>query len=314
MNKWIFLLLAIPFVFSQVAISDLAISDSNGSDCFIPMAQISLEGQINFSAFSSLKNARESNGYIYLKDENGQAESISIFSYGNTLQIEFNSDKIEDINSRLAYLNSLNLILVKDSQNMQARLRPIADGSCPPLRAGEDAALPSPAISTTPSRSPVASGKGADNFNIGTSAPETASKDSQISLDSQYSTQKGEIPSSLTLESMILPMVLGSISTLFLILAVIYFRGHFFKPVEYPAELTIGKTQLEILEEIRDSSKIPTDIALRIKKSKSTVIEHLDSLQSMGLVEKVSEPGRKFVYYRLSTSGRRFMLAKSNAA
>lgn len=317
MKQIILLALLMPFAFAQSVLSGETLPD-----CFFPSVQISLPGQVNSSAISMLgENAVESAGYIYLLDSNASRIIVSIYSDGSFTYLDFDSDNIAEINSRLEYINSLNLILVEDSSNLQAKLSSNLDSSCRqifPQRFEQLGAVP-PAKMPTPAQVPVSdiiidSGIGVASVPPveGFGAEEAGTGLVRKSNSGQE--EDGYVSGSISLEAMIFPMALGSISTLFLIVAAVYFRGQFFKPVDYPQQITLGKTQLEILEEIGDSSKIPTDIALRLKKSKSTVIEHLCALQSMGFVEKVSEPGRKFVYYRLSSSGRRFLIAKGNAA
>lgn len=69
-----------------------------------------------------------------------------------------------------------------------------------------------------------------------------------------------------------------------------------------------NETRVEILQDLAQADRIPTDISTRIGKSKATVSEHLEQLMAAGLVEKVQTPGKKFVYYRLSGKGRSVLL------
>ena len=63
-------------------------------------------------------------------------------------------------------------------------------------------------------------------------------------------------------------------------------------------------TRLNILNELSQNDKIPTDLSNRIGKSKATVIEHLERLRETGFVEKVQQQGKKFVYYRITSKGK----------
>lgn len=113
----------------------------------------------------------------------------------------------------------------------------------------------------------------------------------------------------------LIPFLAGAAAVLFVAVMAFYFR----KPEmqmheEFAHEAYIGTTQSAILEQLEEAERIPTDIALRIKKSKSTVVEHLDSLVKQGYVERISNPERKFVFYRLSHFGRQVLIRKKQAA
>lgn len=75
-----------------------------------------------------------------------------------------------------------------------------------------------------------------------------------------------------------------------------------------PMKLLENETRAGILQELSETEKIPTDISLRLGKSKATVIEHLDTLVQAELVERIETPGKKFVYYRLTQKGRQALL------
>lgn len=78
--------------------------------------------------------------------------------------------------------------------------------------------------------------------------------------------------------------------------------------------LLSNNTRAGIMEELFVADKIPTDLSLRLGKSKATVVEHLDALVVAGLVEKIVTQGRKFVYYRLTQKGRQALLRKRSAS
>jgi len=67
-------------------------------------------------------------------------------------------------------------------------------------------------------------------------------------------------------------------------------------------------TRVEILNELSTNEKIPTDLSSRLGKSKATIIEHLERMREAGFVEKVQTPGKKFVYYRITSKGKTAML------
>lgn len=63
-------------------------------------------------------------------------------------------------------------------------------------------------------------------------------------------------------------------------------------------------TRLKILKTILESPCTPTEISKEIKKSKSTVTDHLSKLVEAGLVEKDSKEGRRRVVYRPTTNAK----------
>lgn len=63
-------------------------------------------------------------------------------------------------------------------------------------------------------------------------------------------------------------------------------------------------TRVEILKELSEKQLTPTDLSKRLGKNKSTIVEHLQVLQDSGLVERNERPGRKFIFYSLTESGR----------
>jgi len=72
-----------------------------------------------------------------------------------------------------------------------------------------------------------------------------------------------------------------------------------------------NETRAGILEELSFADKIPTDLSAKLGKSKATVVEHLDTLLSAGFVERISTPGRKFVFYRLTRKGKQALLRRA---
>ncbi|MCX8196695.1 MAG: winged helix-turn-helix domain-containing protein [Candidatus Micrarchaeota archaeon] len=68
----------------------------------------------------------------------------------------------------------------------------------------------------------------------------------------------------------------------------------------------------QILSQLFAAERIPTYLSAKLGKSKSTILEHLESLVGAGLVEKVERPGKKFVFYRLTQKGRQAVLRKAS--
>ncbi|MFH0927012.1 MAG: winged helix-turn-helix domain-containing protein [Candidatus Micrarchaeota archaeon] len=331
MKKLFFALLLFSFAFAQQQPFE-----SLSSYCFMPAARITLEGQIDHSALENASGGLIQNSqYYYLPMPDNQSDIISVYSDSGNVYIEFLNSDLSYINSHLDYLNSLNALRANSSSN--PKINAISNEICRPLlaqniaalpiqgsseRASQDNEIPAPApfppqnqptqntpVQNAPSITGGAPTIGAaqkDFYQGAAGAPPTSSLGQQGPSSETLGAASSQLP--------LIPIAVGSILTLFIVIIAVHFRGQFFRPISYEQELTIGKTQLEILEQISDSPKIPTDIALRINKSKSTVIEHLEHLQKMGMVEKASEPGRKFVYYKLSGQGRTILLRKNQAA
>lgn len=68
-------------------------------------------------------------------------------------------------------------------------------------------------------------------------------------------------------------------------------------------------TRRDILHALKDHHGIIlSDLARALGKHVTTVKEHLQVLEGVGLVEKDKKPGRKFVFYTLSNEGSRILL------
>lgn len=76
-------------------------------------------------------------------------------------------------------------------------------------------------------------------------------------------------------------------------------------------KLLDNPTRAGIMEELSSADKIPTDISLKLGKSKAAVVEHLAALGDAGLVERIATPGKKFVFYKLTQKGRQVLLRKA---
>lgn len=62
-------------------------------------------------------------------------------------------------------------------------------------------------------------------------------------------------------------------------------------------------TRMGIIRELSRGSLTPSDLGKRLKKSDATIVEHLGKLQDSGLVNRVEEPGKKWVFYSLTNKG-----------
>ncbi|MFA6489250.1 MAG: winged helix-turn-helix domain-containing protein [Candidatus Micrarchaeia archaeon] len=76
-------------------------------------------------------------------------------------------------------------------------------------------------------------------------------------------------------------------------------------------KLLDNATRAGIMQELSGADRIPTDLSIKLGKSKATVVEHLTTLSSAGFVERVATPGRKYVFYRLTQKGKRALLRRA---
>ena len=108
------------------------------------------------------------------------------------------------------------------------------------------------------------------------------------------------------------PAIVAALGAFFMGVMAFYYRqpsvlGPFETPTaqtEMAPPIYLSETRVALMEQISDTSRIPTDIASRLNKSKSTVVEQLEDLCTSGLAERQQTPGKKFVFYRLTKSGR----------
>jgi len=63
-------------------------------------------------------------------------------------------------------------------------------------------------------------------------------------------------------------------------------------------------TRMDILKMLNEGAKTPSYLGKHLKKSDATIIEHLDVMVKNGLVKKVEQPGRKWIFYTLTERGR----------
>lgn len=109
----------------------------------------------------------------------------------------------------------------------------------------------------------------------------------------------------ITIEKIISAVVI------FAIVASITFAGYqITMQVHVPVgvvELIDNSTRKQILEELGESEKIPSYFSNKLNKSKSTIFEHLEKMRNAGLVEKIEQHGKKFVYYKITRIGKHLL-------
>jgi len=64
--------------------------------------------------------------------------------------------------------------------------------------------------------------------------------------------------------------------------------------------------RVEVLKRLDVRRETVTDLSNLLSLSKPTLLEHLEKLQSAGLVKRIDE-GRKWIYYELSDKGRKIL-------
>jgi DNA-binding transcriptional ArsR family regulator len=70
-------------------------------------------------------------------------------------------------------------------------------------------------------------------------------------------------------------------------------------------------TRMDILKQLSFGGRTPSDLGKKLKKSDATIVEHLDVLCKAGLVKKVEQPGKKWVFYTLTERGKGIISSKS---
>ncbi len=119
--------------------------------------------------------------------------------------------------------------------------------------------------------------------------------------------REAQISQGITL-SQILKYISLIITAVFLV-----FAGYQILSQRAPEDLLSNNLRMNMLVELREADKIPTYFSTKYDRSKSTISEHLDKLVSAGLVERIQNKGKKFVYYRITREGKN-KLRDKNAA
>jgi len=71
-------------------------------------------------------------------------------------------------------------------------------------------------------------------------------------------------------------------------------------------------TRRNIVKTLSEGDRNPSDLSRLLKKSKSTIVEHLGKLMKAGLVERNERPGHKWVFYSLTRKGESYVSRKSH--
>lgn len=70
-------------------------------------------------------------------------------------------------------------------------------------------------------------------------------------------------------------------------------------------------TRMDILKQLAEGSRTPSDLSKKLNRSGATVVEHLDVLCKAGLVKRIEQPGKKWVFYTLTDRGEGIVSSKS---
>jgi len=70
-------------------------------------------------------------------------------------------------------------------------------------------------------------------------------------------------------------------------------------------------TRMDILKELSQGGRTPSDLGKKLKKSDATIVEHLGVLCKSGLVKKIEQPGRKWIFYTLTERGEGIISSRS---
>ena len=70
-------------------------------------------------------------------------------------------------------------------------------------------------------------------------------------------------------------------------------------------------TRTKILKALEDRPMTASELSRKLNRHVTTITEHLERLRDSELVQRVERPGRKWIYYRLTDTGRRILHPRS---
>jgi DNA-binding HxlR family transcriptional regulator len=70
-------------------------------------------------------------------------------------------------------------------------------------------------------------------------------------------------------------------------------------------------TRMDIMKELGEGARTPSFLGKKFNKSNATIVEHLHTMEKHGLVKRVEQPGKKFVFYTLTGKGQGIISSKS---
>jgi DNA-binding transcriptional ArsR family regulator len=70
-------------------------------------------------------------------------------------------------------------------------------------------------------------------------------------------------------------------------------------------------TRMDILKLLNEGARTPSYLGKHLNKTDPTIIEHLDIMVKTGLVKKIEQPGKKWIFYTLTDRGKGIISSKS---
>src|SRR4030042_3502479 len=70
-------------------------------------------------------------------------------------------------------------------------------------------------------------------------------------------------------------------------------------------------TRMDIIKELSQGERTPSDLGKRLNKNDSTIVEHLNGMIKVGLVKKIEHPRKKWIFYTLTEKGRGVISSRS---
>ena len=70
-------------------------------------------------------------------------------------------------------------------------------------------------------------------------------------------------------------------------------------------------TRMDIMKLLSDGDRTPSFVAKKLNKSDATIVEHLEKLERAGLVKRIEQPGKKWIFYTLTDRGIGIISSKS---
>jgi DNA-binding transcriptional ArsR family regulator len=70
-------------------------------------------------------------------------------------------------------------------------------------------------------------------------------------------------------------------------------------------------TRMDILKKLGEGNRTPSDLGKYLHKSDATIVEHLEVMSKAGLVKKIEQPGRKWIFYTLTEKGKGIISSRS---
>ncbi|NIO43968.1 MAG: ArsR family transcriptional regulator [Candidatus Aenigmarchaeota archaeon] len=72
-------------------------------------------------------------------------------------------------------------------------------------------------------------------------------------------------------------------------------------------KVVTADTRIDILRALEERPMTASELSRHLNKHVTTVSEHLNILEKSDLIERVERPGRKWVYYKISNSGKKLL-------